>query len=140
MTLGMKSHGAGIAIGDGESPESFTSLAEPTDIPAVGGKSGLIDASNHDSVGYMDYVPKDLADGNELAFAANYIEDAAGVSAFDAAFASKSQYNFKYTLSNGEYFIFPGRIIGWDLDGGQLDDMVKVTYTVKIVGYVAKYT
>ena len=66
MTQGVKSHGAGIAIGDGASPESFTSLVEPTDIPALGGKSGLIDASNHDSVGYMDYVPKDLADGNEI--------------------------------------------------------------------------
>ena len=42
MTEGVKSHGAGIAIGDGASPETFTSLAEPVTIPALGGKGGLI--------------------------------------------------------------------------------------------------
>jgi hypothetical protein len=140
MTQGVKSHGAGFAIGDGASPESWTALSEPRTIPELGGKSGLIDASNHDSTSYMDYMPKELADGNEIQVESNYIEDNAGIAAFDAARASKAQYNFKYSLSNGEYYIFPGRVIADDIAGGEMDDMIIQKYTIKIVGHVAKYT
>lgn len=140
MSLGEKSHGAGFAIGNGASPEVFTSLNEPTNIPPLGGTSGLIDASNHDSVDYMDYLVKALAEGNEIKVQANYIEDDAGLTAFDAAFADKAEHNFKYSLANGEYYIFPGRCLSWDIIGGEMDDMIRVEYGIKIVGAIVKYT
>jgi hypothetical protein len=56
MTQGIKSHGTQIAIGDDQSPVAYTRIDEATVIPAIGGSKPLIDFSNHDSVGYKEYL------------------------------------------------------------------------------------
>jgi hypothetical protein len=136
MTAGIKTHGTKIAISNGESPETFTNLGECRVVPQSGGTSGLIDASNHDTVGNMDYLAKDLSDGDEIECECNYVASDAGQNAFKAAYDSKTAYNFREILTNSTFFLFAGRVTGWHLDAGELDDIVKQKFTVKITGKV----
>lgn len=138
MSDGIKTHGLAFAISDGDSPENFTDIAEVQVVPPLGGKNDLIDASSHDSVDYMDYLVKSLADGNELAVPVIYVEDDPGQLALRAAYADKAQYYFKYTMTNSTYYTFPGRIMGWEIDAGELDDIVKENFTIKITGAITK--
>lgn len=137
-TAGIRSHGLEFSISTGDSPEGFVAIAEAQVVPPLGGKNDLIDASSHDTVDYMDYLVKSLADGNELAVPCIYSEDDAGQIAMRAAYAAKTQYYFKVTLTNATYFTFPGRVMGWEIAAGELDDIVKETYTVKITGAISK--
>jgi hypothetical protein len=133
-TKGIKSHGTKLAIGDGASPEAFSNLPEGTAVPAIGGKKGLIDATSHDTVGFMDYIPKALADGNELKVTSNYIPKDANVAKFKAAYIDQLHHNFKSTLVDGTTFVFPGIISEWEVDPSEMDGMVKASFSIKIVG------
>jgi hypothetical protein len=133
-TRGIKSHGTKLGIGDGASPEVFSNLPEGTAIPSLGGTKGLIDATSHDTVGFMDYIPKALADGNELKISSNYIPGDANVAKFKAAYGDQAHHNFKSTLSDGTTFLFPGIVSSWEVDPSEMDGMVKASFSIKIVG------
>ena len=136
MTEGIKTHGTAISISSGDSPEGFLPLGECTVVPALGGSNALIDASSHDSEAYMDYLVKDLADGNEISCECIYVPDDEGQVAFKAAYDSKAPFYFLVVLVNGDQYLFPGRVMGWELNAGELDDIVKQTFTVKITGAI----
>ena len=133
-TKGIKSHGTKLGIGDAASPEVFSNLPEGTAVPTIGGKKGLIDATNHDTVGFMDYLPKALADGNELSITSNYIPGDLNVAKFKAAYSDQLHHNFKVTLPNTTTIVFPGVVTSWEVNPSDMDGMVKGGFGIKIVG------
>ncbi len=138
MTQGIKSHGTLIAIGDGQSPEAFTKIDEATAIPAIGGGKGLIDMSNHDSVGYKEYFVADLADGDEINVECNEIPGNPSQELVRAADAVSAQKNWKVTYRDGTTEVFAGVITKLHTDAGELDGRVKFTFSVKIAGDVVR--
>lgn len=57
----------------------YQKIGEVTDIPGIlGDKSGRIDVTSFDSVGYKDYIGDGLKDAPEFSFKCNYIADDAG--------------------------------------------------------------
>lgn len=135
MTSAIHSHGTKLGIGNGASPESFSDLPEGTVVPAFGGTAGLIDVSNHDSVGFKEYLPQSLAEGEELEVTGNYIPNDATVALFKAAYTAKNAYNFKVTLSDsGGSWIFPGIVLAWKVDPSELDGKVANSFRIKMTG------
>jgi hypothetical protein len=138
MTKGIKSHGTILAIGDGTSPEVFTTITERFSIPAVGGKKGQIDMSNHDSVGFKEFLPEDLADGEELQVKCNMIPDDTAQELVVAAYNAGSVDNWKVTFVGGKYRIFPGVVLAYHDDPSELDGRVVFDFTVKIAGNIIR--
>lgn len=57
----------------------YQKIGEVTDIPGMlGDKSGRIDVTSFDSVGYKDYIGDGLKDAPEFSFKCNYIADDLG--------------------------------------------------------------
>lgn len=138
-TSGIHSHGITVAIGDGSSPESFTSLEEARVVPAIGGEKGLIDFSSHDSVDFMDYKPKKLADGDTLAITSVYVPKSAAAALFKAAYDDETTDNYLITLSDGSYFHFPGLCLAYHVDPVGVDEGVMLNISLKITGTVTEY-
>lgn len=61
-----------LAVGNGDSPETFTRYCEIDSISGVGEKNALIDVTTFCSGGVMQYIPG-LSDGSEVSFGANYV-------------------------------------------------------------------
>ena len=57
----------------------YQKIGEVTDIPGIlGDKSGRIDVTSFDSVGYKDYIGDGLKDAPEFSFKCNYVADDLG--------------------------------------------------------------
>lgn len=138
MTQGIKSHGTKIAIGDGASPENFTTITEAFAIPAVGGTKGTIDMSNHDSVGFKEFLTQDLADGLELAIKCNMIPDDAAQELVVAAWENSTQNNWEVTFRGGKTRIFPAVVLHFDDDPSELDGRTVFNFTLKIAGNIVR--
>jgi hypothetical protein len=138
MTQGIKSHGTKIAIGDGASPENYTTISEAFTIPAVGGTKGTIDFSNHDSVNFKEFQMEDLADGLELAVKCNMIPDNASQELVVAAWVAASVDNWRVTLRGGKTRIFPAVVLHVDDDPSELDGRTVFNFTLKIAGDIAR--
>lgn len=137
-TAGIKSHGTKIGIAAGTSPETYLELEECFAIGQLGGTTGLIDFSSHDSVDFRDYLAQSLAEGNDLPLQANYVEGAAAAAAFEAAYNDKEAHDFCLTLTNDKTRTFPAIITSWNEDFSELDGRVMVNFTLKLVGTIVK--
>lgn len=73
MTLAIKSQGTLLQVGDGASPEVFTTVAEVNDINNTGHTVREIEVTNHDSTGsYSEYIATGLEAG-QWNFNINYV-------------------------------------------------------------------
>lgn len=138
MTQGVKSHGTILAIGDGASPEVFTTITERFKIPKIGGKKDLIDFSNHDTVGYKDYEVADLADGEEMAIECNEIPGNAAQELVRTAYANATKDNWKVTYKDGSYDVFEAVVLAMGTDPSELDGRVVFGFTLKIAGAITR--
>jgi hypothetical protein len=70
--------GVGIFI-ETTTTGTFVKVGEMTDIPGIlGDKTGKIDVTNFDSIGYKDYISDGLKDAPEFTLKCNFIADDAG--------------------------------------------------------------
>lgn len=68
-----KSQGTLLKMGDGLSPESFTTIAEVTDISGPSFSRESIETTSHDSTGgYREFIPG-LREGGEVTFSVNFM-------------------------------------------------------------------
>ncbi len=71
-TIAIIANGTLLKIGDGASPENFTTVPEVTKLSGPAIKFDLLDATSHDSAGFFrEYIPG-LADGDNVAFDCNW--------------------------------------------------------------------
>ena len=140
MTQGIRSHGTKLSIGDGVSPEGFTLITERFAIPPIGGRGDLIDMSNHDSVAFMEYLPKSLEDGNELTIECNEIPGDTAQDLVRTARANKTTDNWQVEYVDGTTETFPAIVLGLETDPGELDGRVVFRFFLKIVGAITRVT
>lgn len=72
MSLAVPSHGTLLQIGDGGSPEVFTTIAEVLDITGPSIAVDTEDVTSHDSGGWREHIAT-LADAQEVEFSVNFI-------------------------------------------------------------------
>ena len=71
-TIAIIANGSLLQIGDGASPEDFTTVPEVTKLSGPSIKFDLLDATSHDSEGFFrEFIPG-LADGDNVAFDCNW--------------------------------------------------------------------
>lgn len=72
MSLAKIANGTLLKVGDGASPEMFTTIPEMMKIAGPSIKFDLLDVTSHDSTGYFkEYIPG-LADGDKVAGTMNW--------------------------------------------------------------------
>ena len=102
-TSATPAYGTFLKMGDGASPENFTTVAEITDSPAIpilGAK--MEDATSHDSGGWEEFIPT-LQNGGEPAFKVNWLPTGAThneTTGVLAAYMNRTKKNWKVVLPN----------------------------------------
>ncbi len=138
MTLGQKAFGTKISIGNGASPEVFTKIDEVFNIGPVGGSKELVDMTNHDTLGYYDYLVFDLKDGKDLQIEANDIPGNVSQELVRTSEANSTKPNWQVEYRDGTKEIFPGIITDIETDPSDMKGKVVFRFTLKIAGAVVR--
>lgn len=107
MSKAKNSLGASIFI-EGATADSWVKVGELLDVPGVlGDKTGRLDVTNMDSVGYKEYISDGLKDATEFNLECNFIVDDLGqarvmlLGTSNAATKIKLELNDKITPTTG---------------------------------------
>lgn len=73
MTLAIDAYGTLLQVGDGGSPEAFTTVAEVTEISGPSLALDPLDVTSHESPGAFREFVGGLLDGGEVSFTINYV-------------------------------------------------------------------
>ncbi len=138
MTLGQKAFGTKLSIGSTTSPENFTKIDEVFNIGPVGGSKELVDMTNHDTLGYYDYLVFDLKDGKDLQIEANDIPGNASQELVRTSEANSDKPYWKIEYRDGTTEIFPGIITDIETDPSDMKGKVVFRFTLKIAGAVTR--
>lgn len=90
--------GAELQLGDGGSPEAFSTIAEVTKVQRSGSKMDLVDVTNMDSIGAYREKLATLLDGGEISFDANYVPSDATQVSLQSQFDNRTLSNWKIVL------------------------------------------
>ncbi len=130
-------YGSTLQLGDGATPEVFTSIAEIVELTPPQMSRDEIDVTSHSSSdGYREFIGG-LRDGGEVPFKANWLPSNAthdGTTGVLAQFNSNSNKNWKIVLPNdtGIDIRFVGFVKEFNPDlpieeQGQLEGTIKVS-------------
>lgn len=128
-----------IKIGDGASPEVFTTVAEINNFGELGQANDLIEVTHLLSTA-KEYIGG-LPDGVEIPIAANYVpNDTAQVAAI-AKVASGTTANFKYIYPSGaaggsKMFTFAALVLAWNIGPTTPNEAVKLNMRLKVSGAI----
>lgn len=131
----VRSQGTKVFRGDGGNPELFSQIPKLTDMGKVGGSRKLIDVTDLDSSA-REYT-KGIEDGAEVTLEFIYDDSDPQQEILRLDKAGEDARNFRVVLSTGTRFDFSAHVVGWDV-GGPIDDIVKLTVTLKPVSVIAK--
>jgi predicted secreted protein len=95
---GFAGQGTQMEVGDGGSPETFTTIAEITKIQGTGAKTDIIDLTNMDSTGAYREKLATLLDAGEINFDANFIPSNVTQQGLQAKFDARTKSNWKIVL------------------------------------------
>ncbi len=131
-------YGTLLKVGDGASPEAFTTIVEVRSVGNLGSERALIDVTNFDSANaFMEYILA-MKDGVEMDVVANFLPAAptqslaAGMQKFQDDGTPK---NFKLILPGafGTYS-FAALVRKWNVPSIAPNTAMEVTFTLKITG------
>lgn len=121
-------------IGDGASPEVFTTIGEIFSEIMVGATKPLVEVTHHESPNAFREFITGIAEGDEISIQANWVDNELGQSKVRAAFDGGEMVNFIVrSPSSEEYVYFPGIVTHHDVTR-PLDDKQVFNCTVKIAG------
>lgn len=130
-----KSQGTLLKMGDGLTPENFTTIAEVTDLGGPSFSRDSIDTTNHDSSGgYKEAIPG-LRDGGEVTFTVNFMpEDATHIAAI-AQFDDDNVHNWQvvYPITPSKKWDFAAFITKFDTKA-PVGDKLSADITLKVSG------
>jgi len=138
MTSAISSFGTLLKIGDGLSPESFTTIAEVTDISGPGLELDAIEATSHSSTGgYKEFIGG-LLDGGEVSFEISFIPTNAThsyTSGLIYALRNRTVRNFQLVFPNvgATTWAFAALVTGFE-PKEPVDDKLSASVTLKITG------
>lgn len=126
--------GTALKIGDGGTPENFTTIAEVKDISGPGTTLDTIEVTSHDSTGgYKEYIPS-LKDGGEVTFDMNFVNSAAQ-DALVTDMENRTKRNFQVvtTHSSPKTAVFAGYITAIT-HSFPVGDVATRSVTIKVTG------
>lgn len=94
-TIAKIANGTLLKVGDGASPEVFTTVPEVTRLSGPSMRFDLLDVTSHDTVGFFrEYIPG-LADGDKIAASINWRPSNTVQKAVRVAAEARTNRNFK---------------------------------------------
>ena len=134
MTNAISAHGTLLKIGDGAVSESFTTIAEVTNI---GGPGLALAATSHSSAGWQEFVGG-LLDGGEVTFSINYVPTHATHNATTGLIAdmvNRTLRNFQIVFPNvgATTWSFAALVTGFD-PSEPVDEVLTADVTLKLSG------
>ncbi len=138
VTSGMAAFGTKVQLGNGQSPESFTTIAELTTIDWSGMKVSLADMTNHGSVDSFKESVGTTIDPGQIKFTVNFIVTnlthgyTAGLM---LALVSKALRNFRWVFPDvgATTWGFSGIVSGFDCKA-PVDGKMEANFTVDVSG------
>lgn len=130
--------GTKLKIGDGGSPESFTTIAEVVDISGPALSVDTADATHHSSSGdYEEVVPTVIRSG-EVSFDINYLPTDSTHDATDGLLndlENKTLRNFELIFTDGSNtkWSFSAYVTGFE-ESAPHDDKLDASVTLKVSG------
>lgn len=136
MATSIESQGVTLAISYGESPTSFSTIANVIDFSGPGGQASVIDITNLASTAREKRMG--LPDEGQVTFNVNLDPDASTHQLLRDARKNRVKSEFRITLTDSTptTMTFFGYVLGFVVSGG-VDDVVKSAITVEIDGPVA---
>jgi len=104
MTSAIAAYGTLLKLGDGGTPENFTTIAEVRDIggPELG--ADVVDVTSHDSPGAWEEVIETIKRSGSVTFGINYIPTGAthdATTGLIAVYEAKTLNNFQLVFPDG---------------------------------------
>jgi predicted secreted protein len=130
-----------LKIGDGASPEVFTTIPECFSIAPVGATAPLVDFTHHESPNRTKEWKHGVKDGDEISVQGNYLATNANQQLVRTAFDDETTDNWQLVLTTAagateETFSFAAIVTHWDVDP-QLEDRRVFNFTLKRTGAVS---
>ncbi len=135
MSQAQSTQNTDVKIGDGASPEVFTSIAEVISIDGPGGDRQLIDVTHLKSTAREKRAG--LRDSGDLTLTMNRIVGDNGQDALIAAEAGDDPVNFRVIYPDGEQEDFAGIVTSFR-ESAAIDDVRKVTVGIAVTGTIAR--
>lgn len=133
-----------LAVGNGESPETFMPYCAVSDIGSLGEKNDQVDVTTFCNQGSKHYIPG-LSDGNVITLKANFAvigsEDKTIQNELIAACKAKANKNFQVQMGTDSpfaLFAFNAAMLSWEVTPS-ITKQNEVTFTAKISGPI-EYT
>ena len=133
MSNAIESQGAIIAIGNGDSPLTYTNIGEVTNIGGFDGQAAEIDTTHLQSTAKEWLMG--LQDFGTATLDATYLSGDAGQVLVRAAKASRAIQDFRITFSDASTWTFQGYVLSASLNLG-VDAKVDTSFSIRITGDV----
>lgn len=129
----LETQGAKFYIANAGSPTTYLQVKGVQSFSGFGGSAQEIDVTDLDSSAKEFLMG--LQDFGNFELSGNYLPADPGQVAMRAAKASRALQEFKFELSNGQFFVFSGYVLSNPISGG-VDAKTDGTFTVRISGDV----
>jgi hypothetical protein len=130
-----------LAVGNGESPETFAAFCAVTDISGLGEKNDQVEVTTFCNGGSKHYIPG-LSDGEVFTFKANFTVDASTEKTIQddliAQVKAKANRNFQVQMGADSplvLFSFNAAMLSWDVTPS-IAKQNEISFTAKISGPV----
>lgn len=136
-TAGTSGFGTLLQVGDGTSSESFTTIAEVTNISGPSESLETIDATHMESPSsYREYIPS-LLDSGDISFDVNFLPGNATQTGLRTDMQARTLRNFQmvFTDSAASQYSFSAYVTGFEISA-QIDDKLSASITLKVTGPV----
>ena len=131
------SQGMTIGIGDGASPEVYTSITEVNSISGPGGSAQVIDVTDLNSTAKEKRMG--LPDEGQVTLEMNYIPADVQHALLRAKRASQAVVNFRITFTDSPQTLwtFAANVLGFSVDNG-VDGVTSASVTLEVSGAVTE--
>jgi len=137
-TEGKAALGTLIAIGNGSSPETFTDIAEITNVGEVTEKLEFVEMTHHQSV-MRDYIPT-LPGVDDISLEMNLLADETTqgftTSGLRKDIRSKTLRNFTIEFPTGDQCAFSAYVASFTAGPAPIDGGLKAKATLKVSGLI----
>ncbi len=138
MTAALDAYGTLLQIGDGASPEVFTTIAEVTDISGPSLALDALDVTAHTSPAAFREFIGGLLDGGEVSFTINYVptettHDAGTGLIADMIARTVRNFQLVFPDSGTTTWSFPALITAFE-PAEPVDDRLMAEVTLKVAG------
>ncbi len=139
-TTALLGQGLALKMGNGLSPQVFTTLTQANDISGLGAESPLVETTHYQSLA-REYIAG-IADGKQFTVKANYLPSDAQQLLWIAAQVAGTVKDFRLYLPgafSAQYYRFSGLILGYEI-APPVDGKQEITFTLKISGQITYFT